>query len=152
MAKKIQKSEKKKIQQAVVSEHLQEMISPDMLTKIMVEIASSPLSDDQKAVFLYAIAVGTFNLDLYETYQKMVEEYRVSLEKRAEELQQKIRQLEQKQADLSQQLAQASVGACREIQSAVVHVENSAIAQIETISEEAASKEIESLRSKLKNK
>ena len=126
--------------------------SADFISKIADQIAESPISDPWKAMFLYAIAQGTFSLSLYELFQKLLKEYRENLERDLHGLEEEEKRLQDEYQRATEQFPQAVFGATQEISAACEHIEKKAAAKFENIGQKKKTSEIEILRQKLKNK
>src|SRR3990172_9734437 len=126
MAKKIPKKAepkiKKDIVKAVNAVNIDDLrppkdglFSPEWLARLIAKSAGSPIDENYKAVFLYTIARGTFDVEVYELYIKLIEDFKGTLEKRASELQQKIQRLQTEIDQGNRRLSVAALGACQEI-------------------------------------
>lgn len=121
------------------------------IAEIAADISLSPIDDTDKAVFLYSIAQGTFNLNLFEKYQELLKNYKEGLLEEAKRVEAQLDILDQQLKDTQGELAESSVGAMKEIKAACEHIEVSTIKEIEHRGEEKAAKEVANIRKDLKN-
>lgn len=142
----------KTIKKAIAHEQIDAALTPRFIAELARDIVESPIDDVHKAVFLYAIAQGTFNLDLFDRFLELVSEYRKNLETHRCAAEQEVKNLHQEVKAVSKELATAAAGACQEIQDACTHIEVKTAAQIEKIAEKKKTEKIESIREVLKHK
>lgn len=121
-------------------------ITPEFIAGIIADIATSPIDENDKAVFLYAIAKGTFNLELYELYIKKLEETRRAMERRADELQLEIKMLEDHTQKLSVELSKTAVKGLKEWEAGVDHFEQKTMQTIEKTAKSAEQKKISTIQ------
>jgi hypothetical protein len=150
MSQKTQKkSDKKDLKKAQLKEAQDAMTAED-IGEIAAEISLSPIEDTDKAVFLYSIAQGSFNLKLYENYQKLLSDYKEGLLKEAEQVQKQLDSLQEQLDTANGELSEAAQGAVKEIQDACEHVEISTSKELESRAGHKEGKEVEAIRKKLK--
>jgi hypothetical protein len=144
-----QKTQKKDLKKAQAQE-AQGAMSAEEIGEIAAEISLSPIENTDKAVFLYSIAQGSFNLSLYESYQKLLSEYKEGLLKEAEKVQNQLDSLQEKLDTANGDLSEAAQGAVQEIKDACEHVEISTSKELESRAEHKTEEEVAEIQKKLK--
>lgn len=142
--KAVQKAQMGEAENAVLLRQTQ-----DWLADVAADIAVSPIDDGYKAMFLYSIAQGTFDEDLHARFLELVAEYRQGLLTEEEQLKAEIARLENEQDRVNRELGVAAVGACQEIEAAVVHIVKKTTLEVENVGERKAKEKIAEIRKKL---
>ncbi len=139
-------------QKKIISGKGEVAFSPDWLSDITNQIASSPIANPYKVVFLYSIAQGTFDLDLYEKFQSLLTRYREDLVKESKNLDEEIAELEREYAEIEKNLPKAAFLASQEITSAATHIVTKTAQELERRKETRSSQQIEKLTARIKKK
>ena len=125
-------------------------MTPEILGELAAEILASPIDDAHKAMYVYTILKGTFNLDLYDSYQKLLDEYRAGLLNEAKKLEEEYQRVKEEYDTRVAELGEAAVEALDEVAAYGQHIEDKAVEEIERRAGAHESEKVESIRKKLK--
>ncbi|MDP2691180.1 MAG: hypothetical protein U1C97_01190 [Candidatus Gracilibacteria bacterium] len=127
-------------------------LTPEFIGKIAADIAVSPILDEHKALFLFLIAQGTFDLPHYQLFIDLLERHYQSRLEEARSLEEEIDGLNKELDQTNVELTAVSIGACKEIQAACEHIEIRTVEQLHEVQKKGEAKQAREMAQKIKNK